>query len=231
MIIGLICVGIFFLIVYMVLLYLFYNASLMLAIFVPTILCLLAFFLIKEFTPSSYEKLLEKELPKAIKDDEEEVRSRLEETKKRIDVKIAQNNTKLAEARAQLQLLHTDIEACQVIPKYYKNSGMIRIIESYIRSGRADSVKQAINLYEKDKLTSEVYDAEKRAAQATSVEDMKKEAFKSAVSHIRDEEYAHESKMRDIEKRRSELEFEHEILSDELERGRKINKYKSENED
>ena len=115
-----------------------------------------------------------------------------------------------------------------MIPAYYKSAETTKIIEAYIRSGRADSVKQAINLYEKEKLTAEVLDAEYRASKTTSAEESRRKAFRDVVSTTEDEEFAHERKMREHKQRRQSLEMEHEILYDELERGRKINKYPQE---
>ena len=219
LVIGLICVAVVFLLLYIILLGFFCGAAGMLLAVFPILLLLLVFYLVKISTPSSYGKLAKKALAEAARKDAEEVEKKRREIKMRVDSQVEENNKKISLAKEQLDRVNKRIEECHVIPEYY--IGIRDVIAAYIRCGRADSVKQAINLYEKEKLTAEVIDAEYRASKAKSVDEMKKEAFMDAKHKAFTEEMKHEAKMMEKEERRQGLQLENDLLKDELERGRK----------
>ena len=226
LVIGLICVAAVFLLLYIILLGFFCGAVGMLLAVFPILLVLLVFYLVKVSTPSSYSKLAKKALAEAARRDAEEVEKKRRDIKTRVDSQLEENNKKISLAKEQLNQVNQRIEDCHVIPEYY--IGIRDVIAAYIRCGRADSVKQAINLYEKEKLTAEVIDAEYRASKAKSVDEMKREAFMDAKHKAFTEELKHEAKMQEKEERRQGLQLENDLLKDELERGRKINKYPQE---
>lgn len=229
LVIGLICVAAVLLLLYSVLLGFFCGAATLFLVIVPMLLVLLVYYLKKSNTPSTYAKLASKALAEASRKDAEEVEKLRKEVQKRVDTQTEENNKAIRSAKEQLARVNKQIEDCHVIPEYYV--GIRDVITAYIRCGRADSVKQAINLYEKEKLTAEVIDAEYRKSRLKPAAELQREAFQSVAEKSFTDGLAHEAKMREQEERRQGLWLENELLKDELERGRKINKYPQENKE